>query len=122
MMEKEATVFNNLSKLDDFLHREITEKMQKTDLDYGQAMLAYARENPALMALRDALFRDNRSGTKVYKIVKGQLVELENQIRELVRDAMKEHPELDYGEALKKVAASEQNLLSARERARNFLG
>ena len=119
----ETNVFNDMGKLDAFLHKEITSHMQKTGLDYGQALLTVARVNPALFALREALYRDKRSGTKIYKVVGEQLVEIENKIGELVRDAMKEHPELDYAEALKKVAASDhQNLFRAREFARNYLG
>jgi hypothetical protein len=118
----ETNVFNDLGKLDAFLHQEITSKMQKAGLDYSQALLAFGSENPLLMNLREALSRNKRSGTKIYKLVGEQLVEIENNIRELVRGAIKEHPELDYGEALKEVAAREPNLLRAREHARDYLG
>jgi hypothetical protein len=112
------TIFDNLDKLDIHLDRETDQKMKVSGLDYAQAYREVARENPALIRLREALYRQGQNRThesKFYRLVQNQLEVIEGNIENLVREAQQAHPELTYGGALKLLASEDPGLFQVRE-------
>jgi hypothetical protein len=110
--------FNDIDLLDDFLEKAIVRKMGEERLQYRDAMAAVHRENPAIVRLREGLYRQReagKSGQKFWRMVEGQLIEIDDQIENLAREAQKEHPELGYREALRLVASEHHELFILRE-------
>lgn len=114
MAMADENCFSDPLKLDEYLSAEAKRRMKDKGTSFSVALKEIAAENPALVRLRDGLYRAGqarRHGTKHFEAISGLLGEVEGQIATLVRDAMKEHPELSYGQAMKKVAASEHDHL-----------
>lgn len=120
----ERHLFNDLGQLDEFISNQIREKMKEQGLAYNEAYRAFASQNPALTRLREALYRQQGNETinlKTYKFVKDHLEEIDNEIGNLVKDAMKEHPEMEYRQALAVIASEHPGLLRTREQLWAFL-
>jgi len=111
-------VVSDLDRLDDQIQKEIVAKMAATGLDYANAMTAVGREQPALMRLREALYRQREAATiglTTWRLINGKLVEIDKQIESLTREAQTANPGLDYHSALSLVASENQNLFRLRE-------
>lgn len=111
-------VFNDLDQLDDQIQKEIVAKVAATGLDYANAMRAVTRENPALVRLREVRYRERERATiglTTWRLIDGKLVEIDNQVESLTREAQKAHPDLGYREALRLVASENRELFRLRE-------
>ncbi|MCX7015287.1 MAG: hypothetical protein NTW86_22485 [Candidatus Sumerlaeota bacterium] len=110
-------VFNDLDQLDNEIEKARVAKMA-TGLDYRAAHSAVARENPALMRLREGLYRQREASTiglTVSRLVEGKLVMVDDEIENLTREAQAAHPELDYKSALRLVASENREMFRLRE-------
>ena len=118
------TVLNDLTLLEDYIDREIKQRMQERGVPYRDALLQIADENRALFKLREAL-RDGPQKAaidlKTYQIIEGQLVEVEDQLDKLIAEAKREHPEFTAGQALKVAASEHPEMWRRREELRRQL-
>jgi phage I-like protein len=120
----EKSIFTDYRKLDEWLCNEAQARQKAKGLSFRDALLQVARENPAIMRLREELYMEgarSASQLKTYKVVGDHLVELESQIEQLTREAMERHPGLNYGQALKVTASEHPELFRTREQFMRFL-
>jgi hypothetical protein len=114
----DETVFTDLGLLDDHLHKETVRRMNEEKVSYRRAMEAVRRENPRLICLREALYRQRESGAiglTTWRLIDGKLIEIDSQIEDLTRKAQAAHPELGYRECLRLVAGAHRDLFCLRE-------
>jgi uncharacterized protein YoaH (UPF0181 family) len=117
-MEKK-TVFNDLDTLNSHFASETSKRAQERKISYSEALLQVARENPALMELRQA-FCTARASTDQslghFVTDKATLLSIERQIETVVKAAQIERPELSSGQAIRIAATEHADLF--REAAR----
>jgi hypothetical protein len=123
-MSASDSLFENLDKLDEYLHGLTLQKVKSDNLTYKEALKQVHSEVPALVALREALYlRRGRAvfQAKTFEWVNGKLKEAADQIDSLVKRAMQEHPELSYGRALLLVAGEHPDLIGRYDAAHRLL-
>ena len=116
----DENIFNDLNMLDEHLHGATVRKMGERGLRYREAMEQVAREQPALMRLREGLFRQREANAVDLKVYgqDGKVVDYEKQVESLVSEAMAANPGMGRGQAFKLVAAGNKELFRRRESAR----
>ena len=118
-----GTMFDDLEKLDAYLTAETRRKRDAKGIGYRQALDEMQRENPALFALREALYMKRergKHGAKVLEWVEGELREVAGNLKTLTQAAMQAHPKLTYGAAYKLVASEHPALINRYEAAWRF--
>jgi len=117
-----ATVFNDLDKLDSYLTRLTLDKMREKGVGYGQAYKLIASENPSLMALRGQLTRngEQQPASTAIKHVLPSWSPLEDP-RELeaylgrLASTRARADNISYGHAVKLTADKNPELLALRQ-------
>lgn len=119
MPEKEPSIFNDLGKLDNFIGNLVKARMQDRSLNYAGALLEEAQNSPHLFRLREALYRQRENESlpvERYELLQGKLVRVEEDIKGLIADVQKAHPELEYGQAMRVSLAEHPDIWQRREK------
>ena len=95
----DENVFNDLNMLDEHLHGATVRMVGERGLRYSAAMEQVAREQPALMRLREGLYRQREGSAIDLKVYgpDGKMVDFEAQIESLVSEAMAANPGMGRG-------------------------
>lgn len=114
----EGSIFEDIDKLDKHMGVLTKQRVAEKAIPYSRALAEISNENPALMALREALYRRRERGkcsAKTYEWIDGRLRELEENFGDLIKQAMEKNPNLTHGQAFKLVASEHPQLMSERE-------
>jgi len=121
--EEPKTILNDLKLLDDYIGKEVRQRMQEKGQDYGTALREYAQENPRLLKLREILWRREQRGPDdgEYQIIEGELLKVEEDIEGLIAEVLAKHPDLSYGEATRATLSERPEIWRRREELRRQL-
>ena len=119
----DQTIFDSYDKLSKYLCDLTKQRVAEKGLDFRAALSEIAAENPALMKLREGLYMQDQTGlgSSHYVLVQGQLKQVEQDLEGMIAEAMKEHPEFMYSQALELTASEHPETWRRREGLRRQL-
>jgi len=124
MAEEMKTVLNDYRTCDQYITKEVHRRASERGISFRQALDEYAAENPSLFKLKVILRRREQArqiDLKTYEIKEGRLVQIEQDIRGLIEEVRKKHPELDFGDAMQATFSEHPEIWREREALRREL-